>query len=36
MSAETVIQTGTIPRIQHEEAMAITAQENRRLGGAFG
>ena len=32
MSAETVIQTGTIPRIQHEEAMAITAEENRRLG----
>ena len=32
MSAETVIQAGTIPRIQHDEAMAITAEENRRLG----
>jgi uncharacterized protein (TIGR03083 family) len=32
VSAETVIQAGTIPRIQHEEAMAITAEENRRLG----
>jgi len=32
VSAETVIPAGTIPRIQHDEAMAITAEENRRLG----
>jgi uncharacterized protein (TIGR03083 family) len=32
VSAETVIQAGRIPRIQHDEAMALTAEENRRLG----
>ncbi len=31
MTAETAIQVGTIPRIHHDEAMAITAEENRRL-----
>ena len=32
MTAGTVTQAATIPRIHHEEAMTITAEENRRLG----
>jgi Mycothiol maleylpyruvate isomerase N-terminal domain len=32
VTAETVTQSRNIPRIQHDEAMAITAEENRRLG----
>jgi len=31
VTAETVTQSRNIPRIQHDEAMAITAEENRRL-----
>jgi uncharacterized protein (TIGR03083 family) len=31
VTAEPVIQSRNIPRIQHDEAMAITAEENRRL-----
>jgi hypothetical protein len=31
MTADTMIKTGEIRRIQHDEAMAITAVENRRL-----
>jgi len=32
VTAGTVTQAATIPRIHHEEAMTITAEENRRLG----
>jgi hypothetical protein len=31
MSTEMVIKASEIPRIKHDEAMAITAAENRRL-----